>query len=68
MTAQVITNAGYQLQLYSNPAQDWPGANGLNFIFLDAIRFVPLTVRPDGQRATGPRPLGPPLPLPLPFA
>ena len=66
--AQVIMSAGYQLQLYSSPLQDWAGANGLNYIFLDAIRFVPLTVRPDDQRAAGPRPLGPPLPLPPPFA
>ena len=49
---QVMMAIGYQLTTYSGPA-DWPGANGLNFIFLDTIRFVPMTALPVGQARGG---------------
>jgi hypothetical protein len=53
--ANVMMATGYQLQLYTNPSVDWPGATGLSVIFLDSIRFVPITAPPVGQRGTGPR-------------
>ena len=46
---------GYQLTTLFRNRPDWPGANGLNFIFLDTIRFVPLTAPPvvSGRPAPG---------------
>jgi hypothetical protein len=60
VTAMVIAQTGYQLALYSNPAQDWPGAAGLNYLFLDSVRFVPSTRPAPGARATA----RPDVPLP----
>jgi len=42
----VLMAIGYQLQLYSAPNLDWPGATGLSALFLDSVRFVPVSVPP----------------------
>jgi Collagen triple helix repeat (20 copies) len=64
--ANVMMATGYQLQLYTNPSVDWPGATGLSVVFLDSIRFVPITAPPVGQRGTGPRLAVPPPRFTLP--
>jgi Collagen triple helix repeat (20 copies) len=46
LVAQVIIVQGYQLQLYTNPPQDWPGVTGVSYLFLDSIRLVPLSAVP----------------------
>jgi hypothetical protein len=43
---QIMMALGYQLQLYSAPAQDWPGYTGLSALFLDPVRFVPVSLPP----------------------
>jgi collagen triple helix repeat protein len=69
--AYVLVAIGYQLQLYSSPNPDWPGATGLSALFLDSIRFVPIPpVPPPGMseaaRLRLPRPDVPPPRFPLP--
>jgi len=43
---QVMMAQGYQLQLYSNPGSDFPGNTGLSALFLECVRFVPVSAPP----------------------
>lgn len=45
VVAQVMMVQGYQLQMYSGPS-DFPGATSFQVLFLDSIRFVPVSLPP----------------------
>jgi len=63
--AMVLIAIGYQLQLYSSPNPDWPGATGLSALFLDSVRFVPVSTPGPGRLVTARRDWPPPnFPLP----
>jgi hypothetical protein len=46
VTVQVMMALGYQLQLYSALSTDWPGYTGFSALFLDNVRFVPVSAPP----------------------
>jgi hypothetical protein len=67
--AMVMMALGYQLQLYSSPALDWPGSGPVQALFLDSIRFVPTSVPPwppTGERLVRARADWTPPSFPLP--
>jgi hypothetical protein len=67
--AMVMMALGYQLQLYSSPALDWPGSGPVQALFLDSIRFVPTSVPPwppTAERRETRRLVAPPPNFPLP--
>jgi hypothetical protein len=63
--AQVMMVQGYQLQVYSGPA-DFPGATTLQVLFLDAVRFVPTSAPPAGRLVTARADWTPPANFPMP--